>query len=317
MKQSRLARIRVSPGALGELDGPARIRVRVAGLGAALIAALLLLAAGPGVRQPLFDAFHRFAPAPRPTMDVQVVTIDAASLEAVGGWPWSRYALARLTEQIANRGAKVIGFDFLFPEADRQAPEDFARLYPELSPAAAAEVARLPSMDAVFARVIGRSPVVLARAGVGRDAFDKVESKAAGGGVLPPEAQFRGPTPAAIPAYPGVVANLDILDGAALGHGLANGPPDPDGVIRRVPLLGKAAGVLTPSLALDLVRVAEGAETIRLEGSSQGLTAIAIGRHRAPVDSGGRMELRLAAPEGARRKGLSDFVTISAVDLLR
>ncbi|MBL8770851.1 MAG: CHASE2 domain-containing protein [Phenylobacterium sp.] len=305
-----------SDDALQGLDRWARIRVRVLGLAAAIAAGLLLLAAGSTLRQPLFDLFQRVTPPPATTSAVQVVAIDGESIDAVGGWPWSRYTMARLTEQIAGRGAKVIGFDFLFPERDRQAPEDFIKLYPELSPGAASEVADLPSMDAVFARVIGRSPVVLARAGVGGDTFDKLEGDAERG-ALPPDVRFEGPTPAAIPSYPGVVANLDILDGAALGHGLANGPPDSDGVIRRVPLLGKAAGALTPSLALDLVRVAEGADVIRLEGDRDGLVAIRVGDHRVPVDPGGRVELRLAAPPDARGERRAEFVTISAADLLR
>lgn len=314
----RLLRLKpISDGAMGELEPRARVRLRAAGLTAAIVAALLLIAAGSALRQPLFDLFQRVTPPPHPTEAVQVVAIDAPSLDAVGGWPWSRYIMARLTEQIAARGAKAIGFDFLFPERDRQTPEDFIKLYPELNGGAAAAVAALPSMDAVFARVIGRSPVVLARAGVGGDTFDKLETDQTAAAVLPPDVRFAGPVPAAIPTYPGVVANLDMLDGAALGHGLANGPPDSDGVIRRVPLLGKAAGVLTPSLALDMVRVAEGADTIRLEGSRAGLTAIRLGRHRVPVDAGGRVELRLAAPPGAAREQLADFPTISAADLLR
>ena len=130
--------------------------------------ALAVLAAGPMFSQPLFDLFQRIAPTSSETTKVQVVVIDAPSLAAVGGWPWSRYTMARLTEAIAGRGAKAIGYDFLFPEADRLTPPLFASLYPELPSATAAEIRKLPSMDAVFARVIGRSPVVLARAGVTR-----------------------------------------------------------------------------------------------------------------------------------------------------
>ncbi|WP_293474276.1 CHASE2 domain-containing protein, partial [Phenylobacterium sp.] len=318
-RRARLPMFGASPdGALGELDRWARVRVRVIGLVAAILGAMLLAATGTALRQPLFDLAQNIAPPPLPTGKVAVVAVDAPSLAAVGGWPWSRYTMARLTEQIAARGATAIGFDFLFPEPDRQAPADFIKLYPELSGTAAGEVSTLPSMDAVFARVIGRSPVVLARAGVGDETFDKLEGdEAAAAPPLPPDVQFRGPVPAAVPTYPTVAANLDILDGAALGHGLANGPPDPDGVIRRVPLLGKAAGALTPSLALDLVRVAEGQDVIRLDGTKDALAAIRLGRHRVPVDAGGRVELRFAAPAGAKEKGLADFMTYSAADLLR
>lgn len=313
--------------ALGEPDWRGRFRVGALGLVAALVTAGLLLAVQGGLRQPLFDAFHRYSPTPDSTPKVQVVVVDAASLEAVGGWPWSRYTMARLTEQIAARGAVAIGYDFLFPETDRQAPEEFIKLYPELSRDAAAEVARLPSMDAVFARVIGRAPVVLARAGIEPGSYDGAEDGGTRSApvVLAPDVRFEGPAPAAIPTYQSVVANLDLLDGAALGHGLANGPPDPDGVIRRVPLLGRIGTTLAPSLALELVRVAEGADTVRLEGDRDGLRAIRIGPHRTPVDAGGRVELRLAvappdlSPDAravAQRERVP-YRTHSAVDLLR
>lgn len=319
--------LRSASDPLAELDRGAQLRVRTLGLVAALLTALLLLATQGGLRQPLFDAFHRYAPAPVASPKVQVVVVDAASLAALGGWPWSRYTMARLTEQIAARGARAIGYDFLFPEADRQAPGDFARLYPELTGAAAAEVAALPSMDAVFARVIGRAPVVLARAGVEAESFDKSTADTAkpAQALLASDVRFEGEIPNSIPFYDGLVSNLEILDGAALGHGLANGPPDRDGVIRRVPLLGRPDGVLTPSLALELVRIAEGADLIKLEGNAQALQAVRIGQHRVPVDASGRVELRLAVapPEtAANPQPVSPgervpYRTHSAVELLR
>lgn len=234
-----------------------------------------------------------------------MVLIDAPSLAAVGGWPWSRYTMARLTEAIAGRGAKAIGYDFLFPEADRLTPSLFADLYPELPAATAGEIRGLPSMDAVFARVIGRSPVVLARAGVAKGSFDALGAAA----PLPPEAQFSGIAPGDVPSYPEAVANLPILDGAALGHGLVNGPKDPDGVMRRVPLLSRAAGAMTPGFALELVRIAEGEDGVRLLGDGGHLKAVQLGRHRLPVDAQGRMALRF--------RGIPGSATTSAVDLLR
>ena len=95
-----------------------------------------------------------------------------------------------------------------------------------------------------------------------------------------------------------------MIDGAALGHGLVNGPPDTDGVMRRVPLLARAAGALTPSFALELVRVAQGADRIDLEKG-----AVRIGKLRLPVDAAGQLALRFGDLPGAS--------LISAADLLR
>ena len=95
---------------LGELDASARRRVRIGGLAAGLIAAVALAIAGASIRQSLFDVFQRLSPPTPMSSKVQVVLIDAPSLTAVGGWPWSRYVLARLTEAITERGAAAIGW---------------------------------------------------------------------------------------------------------------------------------------------------------------------------------------------------------------
>lgn len=292
--------------ALGELDPAARTRVRIGGLGAALALALLLLVGGGLARQPLYDLYQHIAPGPDVSRRVHVVVVDADSLREVGGWPWTRFYLARLVEEIAGRGAAVIGFDMLFPEPDHLAPDAFTGIYSELSPPVAAEIRALPSMDAVFARVIGRNPVVLARAGVADGSFDLTEGQAA---PLPPEAQFIGPLPAELPNFPAVVANIPLLDGAPLGHGLVNGERDADGLVRRVPLLARAAGQVTPGFSLELVRVADGAEAIRLETRGGRLQAIAVGGHRVATDRDGQLRLRF----GDWRR----TQTTSAVDVLR
>ncbi|HWA62311.1 MAG TPA: CHASE2 domain-containing protein [Caulobacteraceae bacterium] len=290
-----------------DLDAPARRRVRLAGLAAGLAAAALVALAGPRLARPLFDLFQTLSPPPPAPARVHVVVIDADSLKAIGGWPWSRYYLARLVEAISDRGASAIGLDLLMPEPDRLDPPRFADLYGELSPNAAAEVRALPSMDAVFARVIGRSPVVLARAGARAKSFDAVDQSAP---PLPPEAQFSGPLPARVRTWPQVVANLPLLDGAALGHGLVNGDPDDDGVVRRVPLVGRAAGQATPGFALELVRVAQNADKIGLVIAGGGrLAGVRVGERTVPASADGQLALRF----GDWRR----IPTVSAADLLR
>jgi adenylate cyclase len=291
---------------MSELDAGARRRVRLAGLAAALAAAMITLLLGGRLSQPLFDLYQNVSPAPPVSRQVHVVVIDAESLQAIGGWPWSRYYLARLVEEIAGRGASAIGLDILMPEPDRLTPARFADLYRELPPSAAAQVRALPSMDAVFARVIGRSPVVLARAGVRLHSFDALDKQAA---LLPPEALFSGPVPAGVRSFPLAVANLPLLDGAALGHGLVNGDPDDDGVVRRVPLVATVVGQPTPGFALELVRVARGVGRIGLETSDGRLEAVQVGDRTVPASADGRLALHFG--DGRKTQ------TTAAADLLR
>lgn len=51
--------------------------------------------------------------------DVVVVAIDDSSLQKIGRWPWSRDVHAELLDRLTAMGARAIGFDVLFAEAQR------------------------------------------------------------------------------------------------------------------------------------------------------------------------------------------------------
>jgi len=271
-------------------------RVWLNGIGAALVAALLGMMLGNLASRPLFDWWQRLSPRDLSASDVRVVLVDAESLAQLGPWPWPRYHLARLTEEIASHRPVAIGFDMMFPEPDRIRPDIFAAFYPELSASAATEVRALEPMDRVFGSVVGRSPVVLSRVAVQHDGADPAS--------LLVDATIRGTLPPVLPSAPRVIANIPELEGAALGHGLLNGPPDEGGVVRRVPMLMRVGERAMPGLATELARVASGQETITATPGR-----IEVGTRRVPVDAAGRMALRFGVVPPAHIS--------SAVDVLR
>ncbi len=90
---------------------------------------LLLLASG--LTYPidiwLLDLRSALLPA-GPTAGVAIVEIDARSLREVGRWPWSRGVHAQLLERLREAGAGPIGYEVLFLEPDKAAPEGDAAL---------------------------------------------------------------------------------------------------------------------------------------------------------------------------------------------
>jgi serine phosphatase RsbU (regulator of sigma subunit) len=244
-----------------------------------VLAVFLSLVTGEQTRRTLFDSWQRLSPRPISTANVRVILIDGKSLDFVGPWPWSRYYLARLTEDIARQGPKVIGYDVLFPEPDRLQPDLFAKLYPELSSSASHEVSALPSMDQVFGRVVGQSPVVMARAG----ASDGVRD----GKSLIVDAQMTGALPPRIDQWPAAITAIPELEDVALGHGLINGRPDSDGTVRAVPLVMRVAGRPMPGFALELARIGLDAQGVQLRPDS-----VSLSGRRIQVDSRGRMRFR-------------------------
>jgi adenylate cyclase len=263
-----------------ERKGPAR-RVVLTWLAMTIIAVLLTLTLGERMRRGVFDSWQAIAPRDLTATDVRVVMIDERSIDALGPWPWSRYHLARLTEELNERKAKVIAFDILFPERDRISPDTFVDLYRELSPGAAAEVKALPSMDRIFGTVIGMAPVVLAHAGVDEAPAEQPP---------PMDAPISGNPPAHVDSWPAELAAIPGLDDVAIGHGLINVRPDSDGVIRSVPLVIRAGDKPRPGFAAEIARNALGTERIAVTPSS-----VRIGNRIIPIDRNGRMRLHFGA----------------------
>ncbi len=252
-------------------------RVLVHWLLATLVGLAVTLVAGDRMRRGLFDSWQAAKPRHLSATDVRVVLIDDRSIEAVGPWQWPRYYLARLTEELAMRKARVIAFDILFPEHDRVSPETFVALYPELAPGAAAEVRALMPMDQLFGQVIGTAPVVLAHAGV---------AEAPAGQPPLADAPVTGRLPSAVDSWPAELAAIPELDDVAIGTGLVNARPDVDGAIRSVPLVVRAAGKPRLGFATEIARQMAGAEAVTVTGSN-----VRIGAHRVPIDRHGRMRL--------------------------
>jgi len=175
----------------------------------------------------LRDAFVRLRVTNAPEPRILVVDIDEASLARFGPWPWPRARLADLVETLlADYEARGVGLDILLPEASKDEPG--------------------VQGDHRLALLARHGPVVPAQA------FD---FDLAG---LRPAPVRDGHLGGAIEGHAGgVEATGYIANFAALAEaphiGAIGFIPDPDGTLRRVPLVTRYAGKAYPALALALV----------------------------------------------------------------
>ncbi len=65
-----------------------------------------------------FDLRARFDQAQKAPPDVAIVSIDDDSIAKIGRWPWPRSHIARMIDLLSKSGARVIGADILFSEAE-------------------------------------------------------------------------------------------------------------------------------------------------------------------------------------------------------
>jgi adenylate cyclase len=265
-----------------------------------LLLGLALRVADPPVladlRLKLFDFFQTLKPREYVPAPVRIVDLDDESLEKLGQWPWPRVLLAQLVERLSHAGAAVIAFDIVFAEPDRTSPSRVVELWLE-APAVdeiRGLVGSLADHDAVFASAVGQAVVVTGFAGTD-----------GGGGAAPAQkAGFAstGDDPTLfVPAYSGSVVTLPEIEAAAAGNGSLNFVPDRDGIVRRVPLLVSYKGTLYPQLAIEALRVAQGASTyvVKASGASgqtgfgekTGITHVKVGRLVAPTDETGKVWL--------------------------
>ncbi len=282
---------------------PAERRVRL--IGAALLLALVALVASQSpwlerLQSAWFDAHQRLHPRPVLRLPVTVVEVDAPSLQALGQWPWPRHQLARLVQTINQARPAAIGLNILMPEADALSPERLLLEGADTPASVRAALLSLPSNDARLAQALADAPSVMVLAGLpesGRSTLRTTPVMAQGGGSAHQLAR-----------YAGALTNLDALDSQAAGWGLVS-VGKTRGIVRRVPLVAEVQGSLVPSLAVEMLRVASGVPTLRLDFEGQAAQALVIGGLRLATEADGAVRPYFS-PRRADR-------FVSAVDVLQ
>jgi len=258
------------------------------------------------LRLSIFDAYNRAFPRiADASFPVKVVAIDEASLDRIGQWPWPRTKLAELVGKLAASGAQSITLDVLFVEPDRLSPDELARSLTgrdALQPLISA-IAKFPSNDVEFARVLSAAPSILGIVGDSGGATAMAPARAS--------MAFAGDDPAPfLNHFRGGITNLPVLSSAASGIGAVNWLPEQDHILRRIPLAVTIAGRIYPSLPLEALRVGTGQTTIFVKssgasglsalGQRTGIESIRVGNTILPTDGRGELWLKYALRDPRR-----------------
>jgi adenylate cyclase len=232
-----------------------------------------------------FDAFQRWSPRIYdPESPVRVIAIDDESLERLGQWPWPRARVAELIDKLSAAGAATIVLDVLFSEPERPIAGQAA------------------TGDKELADAIARSRAVLGMAFADQGPRPVVKAGFATAGDDPR---------AFLPRFNGSLLPLAPLREAAAGIGAMNFIPDRDLVVRELPTIFNVAGELVPSLAVEAMRVAQGASTIVVRatnasgdktfGDRTGITSIKIGAVETLTGPNGAIRIRYAGSRPERQ----------------
>jgi len=236
------------------------------------------------LRTRTFDFFQVLRPRPQEIRPVVIVDIDEASLKAIGQWPWPRTTVADLVTQITQLGAVAIGFDIIFPEPDRMSPAIAEQSFRGIDAETRAKLDRLPSNDEALAEAIKHSRVVVGQAGAAAP-----EVRTAADAALQTGFAVRGPDARPyLVTFAGLLRNVPVIEQAAAGRGLFSIDPEPDGIIRRVPVIMTAQGSLVPSLSMEMLRVVTGSSAILVRVDEAGVQSVAVPGLELPTDRNGQ-----------------------------
>jgi len=238
----------------------------------------------------VYDALVRWTPTRPPSERVLIVDVDERSLGSVGQWPWRRDVISQLIDGLRDRGAATVALDIMFAEADRYDGSG-------------------PSPDAVLSDTLREGRVILGY-GLLFDATGDAPKSCLrhplglpivrGTGVQCDDPFFRAT---------GAVCNLPSLTEAADASGFLNAAPDPDGILRRAPLLAQYGDRIYPALSLAAVRAVTSTTTLMLRVANVNTASLTLGGQGVPLDGKSNLMLRYRGPKRT-------FRYVSAVDVL-
>lgn len=282
-----------------------KLRPLFAGLIAGLSVIVVIaadLAGYSSFRERVFDVLTaNLSDVPDDT-GITIVEIDTRTIERENLLGVERIFLARLIEAIAKARPAAIGVDVVLEGADTRSPAALARKLhvqtaaPELEGLAA----RLPDGDRALASAAGEVQVAFGAAlGPGIPTQHWTLAPILATGPVELDDLWSGPQ---------LITPPDPIVQKAAGLGVVALPGDPDGNVRRVPLMVLAGGRPIAGLALEMLRLRDGAATYILEAQPR---SISIGSHTVSLPVGGFLRL-VPRPTAQREQRL-----VNALDVIK
>ena len=246
-----------------------------------------------------------------------IIDIDEKSLREIGQWPWPRTVLADLFKKSKESGMLVLGLDVLFAEKDRTSPDLISKDLELRNPNLAKELSRLPSNESIAADEMTKFPIVIGHSGldVTGDA-NRDDIKSSSVKVFLGEKGIKN----WLTSYPGLLANVTEFEKNSSGAGTVSVAEEPDGIIRRVPLISDVADTIRPTLGLDMIRVAFQGNSIAARTGINGMEEIiiqtkTIGNAAIPTDENGRVWIYYGESDSI--KGENSRYYVSASDIIK
>ena len=242
------------------------------------------------LRYKTWDYFQQIHPRNSISDSITVVNITEDDLKRYGQWPWPRHVMAMLHAHIADAGAILVNYNILFAEPDRMSGVEYLKSMPMTNELREQLGSVLLDTDGIFSNILKESGNAVILMSVKNDA----------GVELPSTTQIieKGNVKPWLYNYQGIVAPTQKISAGVAGIGVNVTSPDPEAVVRKIPVLIRISGKIYPSMLLENVRLLNGSKRIKVIAKEHGIDEVLVSKKAGvPVNHLAEMYINYADPE--------------------
>ena len=248
-----------------------------------------------------WDYFQTIHPRQEVSDLVTIIDIGEKDIAKYGQWPWPRHIMAMLHAKLGDAGAVVINYNILFAEPDRMGSAQYLNSFPMTDETRDELRKKLVDTDKVFAMVIKESNNTILMMSVKNESDN----------ILPSTTQIikKGNVEPWLWNYAGIVPPLSKLTVGVAGSGVNVTAPEPDSVVRKMPILITIGNKIYPSMLIENVRVINKSKRIKVVAKEHGIDEILVKKNTGiPVNHNAEMYIHYTNPD--------NYIHLSADDVL-
>jgi adenylate cyclase len=253
------------------------------------------------LRYKTWDHFQYVQPRQEVSDSVTVVNVTEEDLKRYGQWPWPRHVMAMLHAKLVDNGAILVNYNILFAEPDRMSGTEYLKSMPMNNELREQLGKVLLDTDAVFSIVLKES----------KKAILMMSVKNETGTELPSTTQIieKGVVQPWLYEFEGIVSPTARVSAGATGMGVNVTSPEPDAVVRKMPVLIRVGDKIYPSMLLENVRLLNKSKRIKVIAKQHGIDEVLVSKKAGiPVNHNAEMYINYAEP--------LMYENISATDIL-
>jgi len=241
------------------------------------------------LRYKTWDKFQQIQPRADVSDRVVVVNITESDIKKYGQWPWPRHILAMFHAGLSDSGAVLVNYNVLFAEADRMGGKEYLKSFPMTEEIREQLGTILTDTDGIFSYALKESNNAVLMMSVKNESdniIPKTTKIIQKGDVLPWLYQ-----------YEGLVPPLTLLTVGAKGIGVNVTSPEPDAVVRKMPVLIRVGDKIYPSMLLENIRIVNRSKRIKVVAKEYGINEVLVSKQAGiPVNHNAEMYINYADP---------------------